>query len=312
MTQIPRHYAVAKTDGDYKYWLISEQPFSFGGVSSWIPPAFGSGSHLYFGAFQGVALTDAADAEIGSCVLDTSAYSTNVYPNPCTNRNIVQFRAQCKHDVFSQLNLGQYDVVYMLALIEYKTFKLQEILEGNTEYASWDYAKATAAGATVNLGNFSGSIYSETESKYIANSYRGIENIFGNVYQFADGANINADDNQRLWMCYDPDNYASDVVTNYIDTECASTIDDTDDYIKDVYGTGKHCSLFPIDNTDASSATFISDYLYMAALGVGWRVLMVGGALHEGRRAGFGYRDSTCDSSGNFAGLGVRLAAVYV
>ena len=310
MTQYPRHYALSKTDGNYKYWLISEQPFIFGGVTAWIPPAFGNGSHLYLGAFQGVALTDAVDAEVGSCVKDTSGYTTNPYSNPFTNRSIVQFRTQCKHDVFSQQNYGQYEVAYMLAVIEYKTWKLQEILEGNTEYSGWDYAKATAAGATLGLGNFSGSIWSETEGKYIANSYRGLENPFGNVWQWADGANIDTNDNQRLWTCYNPDNYASDVTTNYTDTGCASAIDDTDGYIKDVLGTGKYASLYPIANTGASSDTFISDYIWAAALGSGWRVLRVGGGLSDGRMAGFGYRNANNYSSYLAAFIGVRLAAV--
>ena len=304
VTRLSSFYHVAKTDGNYKYWLISEDSFTFGGVEAWVPPAFIDKPYLYIGAFQGVALTDSATANVGSCVKNTSGYSYAT-PNPFTDQTIVEFRAQCNHGVFSQMNLGQFDIVYLLALIEYKTWKLQEELEGHTEEVSWDYAKTKEAGETTGLGNASGTVNS-------VNSYRGIENIFGNVYQFVDGANINASDDQRLWMCYDPDNYASDTVTNYTDTGCASAIDGTNDYIKDVYGTGKHCSLFPIGNTGATSATFISDYLYTAALGSGWRVLVVGGGLSKGRMAGFGGRYSAYDSSSHYATVGVRLAAAYV
>ena len=312
MTRIPRHYALNLIDGNYKYWLVSEQPFGFNGIQAWIPPAFGNGAFLYLGAFQGVALTDSVSANVGSCVLDTSGYTTNSYPNPFTNRNIVQFRAQCAHGVFSQINYCQYEVLYRLALTEFKTWKIQEQLEGNTEYSSWGYAKTTPAGATLGLGNYSGSIWNEIEGKYIANSYRGIENPFGNVWQFLDGANIDTNNNQRLWVCYNPDDYASDTTTNYIDTGCASGIDNTDGYIKDVFGTGKYASLFPVSNTGASSSTFISDYLYTASLGSGWQVLIAGGTLYYGRIAGFGHRLAYHSSSLSASSVGVRLAAAYV
>ena len=312
VTRISRHYVLNMIDGDYKYFLNSEQPFGFNGIQAWIPPAFGNGAFLYLGAFQGVALTDSVSANVGSCVLDTSGYTTNSYPNPFTNRTLPQFRTQCAHGVFSQMNYCQYEVIYRLALTEFKTWKLQEKLEGNTEYSSFDYAKATPAGATLGLGNYSGSIWSETEGKYIANSYRGIENPFGNVHQWLDGANIDTNDNQRLWVCCNPANYASDTTTNYIDTGCASGIDNTDGYIKDVYGTGKYASLFPVSNTGASSSTFISDYLYTAALGSGWRVLRAGGTLYGGRKAGFGCRASNYSSSSYYSYIGVRLAAVNI
>ena len=106
-----------------------------------------------------MALEDnGAGSNVGSCVLDTSTWGY-AYPNPFTDQDIEQFRTQCSNTgaVFSQMSLGQYDTMYMLALIEFKTFALQEVLEGHTE-DSWDYANTQEAGATTGLGNFSGSI----------------------------------------------------------------------------------------------------------------------------------------------------------
>ena len=126
-----------------------------------------------------------------------------------------------------------------------------------------------------------------------------------------DGININSNDNQRLWVCCNPTNYASDTTVNYIDSGCANGIT-IDNYIKDVYGTGKYTSLFTILNTGASSSTFISDYTYMIALGSGWLVLVIGGGASDGRKAGFGDRWLYGNSSAKGTGVGVRLAAINI
>ena len=314
MVQVPRHYQLVKKIDDDVYFLISEQDFTFSNTSAWVPPAFLDKSHFYIGAFQGVALSDAAGADVGSCTKVTSGYDYAT-PNPFTDQTIVEFRSQCDHGVFSQMSLGQYDTMYMLALIEFKTFALQEVLEGNTEHGAWDYADTQEAGATTGLGNFSGSIWSEDEEEYIANSYRGVEHIFGNVYIFADGANVDTDDTgstkQRLYTCYDPDDFTNteaDILTDYTDTGCAPDFDNDDDYIKDVFSEGKYCPLFPVE-VGAASDTYITDYLYTVALGSGWRVVVGGGMLNDGRKAGFGCRTLSDASSRDSTYVGVRLGA---
>jgi hypothetical protein len=66
-------------------------------------------------------------------------------------------------------------------------------LPGFTEASSFDHSFTRYSGRTVELGNNSGSILCDltgddgdldsviTSSDYIAMSYRGIENVFGNV-----------------------------------------------------------------------------------------------------------------------------------
>ncbi len=53
----------------------------------------------------------------------------------------------------------------------------------------------------------SGSILSNSSGKYPM-VYRGIENVYGNVWQFVDGININE---WRAWVCRDADEYASNL-----------------------------------------------------------------------------------------------------
>lgn len=312
MVKVPRHYQLVITDGDYKYILVSEFPFSFNGSDAWIPPAFLDSSNFYVGAFQGVALTDSNSANVGSCVKDTSGYSTNSYPNPYSDQTRGDFRTYCSNTgaVFNQYSYGMHTVLYVLAVTEFKTWDVQSIIEGHTERASFVYSETSQAGETVNLGDFSGSIYSDTDSLYIANSYRGIENIFGNVWYWVDGINIDTDDDQRVWVAYDPSNFADDTTTNYTDTGHAPGWDDIDNYIKDIVGSGKHIPLYASElNNGADSSSYITDYFWSAALGSGWRVAKVGGRSNVDRRAGIGSLNSHNTSSTSSSGSSVRLAA---
>lgn len=314
MTQIPRFYQVIKRDGDYVYFLISKQPFSFGGTPAWVPLGFGSKAFRYCGAFQGVALTDSADADVGSCVLDTSGYSTNANPNPFSNRTRAQFRTQCAAtgDAFHQYDWGLHDIIGILFLTKYKTWNSQEVLPGYSEESSWDYAKTYPAGLTTSLGDNDGSIWDADRDMYVANSFLGIENFYGHVWVWVDGINV---DNRtdpagecRVWVAFDPASFADDTTTDYIDSGHAPDFGDDDDYIKDILGQGKYCPFYPaVIGDGADSATYITDHHWNNA--GGWRVPRVGGHLSLGARVGFRALYADRSSSYATASFAVRLSA---
>ena len=311
MVKVPRHYQLAVKDGDYRYFLCSEQPFSFQGVNAWIPPAFLGYENVYVGAFQGVALSDSTSANLGSVVLDTSGYSNNTNPNPYTNQTRPGFRSYCSNtgEPFCQWSYGIYEMIYILAFIEYKTWALQEQIEGYTENGSGDYNYTSQAGETLSLGDYSGSV-GDGSSSGSAMSYRGIENFFGNVWQWVDGINIDTDDNQRVYVTFDPADFADDTTTNYIDTGIAPAFNDEDNYQKDIHGKEQYSPTWPIElNNGADSSSYITDFFWSNASGSGWRVVRVGGRLDAGRQAGFGDRGSDTSSSDSHSDGGSRLAA---
>ena len=310
LTWVPRHYQLVITDGDYVYMLISEQPFGFNGVSAWIPPAFLNWSGFWVGAFQAVAASDSSSADVHSVIKDTSGYSMS-YPNPFTNQTRGQFRSQCANvgSGFCQWSYGMQEVLRILFITEYKTWNSQAVLPGCTE-RSYDYSNTSQAGETVHLGDYSGSIYSAAAELYIANSYRGVENPFGNVEQFLDGINIDTDDNQRVWLAFDPDNFADDTSTGYIDSGIAPAFDGESDYQKDIDGTSRYAPLWPVAlNDGADSESYMTDYLWSNAAGSGWQVVQSGGTSYNGTQVGFGCFNSTYDSGGDTWPYGSRLAA---
>jgi len=384
--QVPRFYVVITRIGDYVYVLNSKQPFTFNGVSAWVPKEFRDDSYRYIGAFECVAATDAVDAAAQSIVKDASGYTTNTNPNPFTDRTRGQFRTQIADGVFYQSDWGILEIILILFLTEFKTWNSQQVLPGHTEVHTFAYGFATPAGATLGLGNFSGSIWtdvkvasitvdgaddasafsvgetvtggtsgatgvvvqidgttggklhldevsgsftsgetitggtsgasatevstSSTDGRYIANSFRGIENPFGNVWILIDGININNPTGSpiNVYVCHDPADFADDTTTNYTDTGLSLDFEDDDDYIKDIYGQGDLAAFYPIEiGNGAGSGSYITDYHWNSA--GGWRVLQSGGTLSTGAQAGLASLGAFDGSGTSASGVGARAAA---
>jgi len=308
MVRIPRFYQVIKTVGDYQYFLISLQSFTFDSTIAWIPLAFGDSAYKYIGAFQSVALTDSLTASAVSAVIDTSAYSTNIYPNPFANRTRAQFRTQ-QQSGFFQYSWGLYEIVRVLFLTKYKTWNSQAVLPGYTEGGTFDYAKVTKAGATLGLGDFDGSIWDSVNLRYKANSFLGIENFYGNVYNLLDGINIdNTAGLCTVYTCNTPTNFADDTTTNYVATGHSPAFGAVSDCYKYILGSGKDCPFYPsVLGSGATSATYQTDYFYNTA-GV-WGVLSCGGNLAHGALAGLAYLNEYSASSYAYSDLSARSAA---
>lgn len=307
MVQIPAFHQLIATWNNKQYFLVSEaDSFSFKGVDSWVPLGFRGQSYRYCGAFQATAATDVATAAAKSIIKDTTGYTTNLYPNPFANRNRAQFRTQCANGVFHQFDWGLYEVLCILFYTEAKTWNSQKSLPGYTEGGTFDYAKTTKAGATLSLGDYSGSIWDSVNSWFKAHSYRGIENLFGNVWTFIDGINIdNTDSLTKVYINYQPETWADDTTTNYVDTGHAPALT-TSNYVKYLKASGQYCPFFPAILGGASS-TYITDYNSNSA--GGWRVLLCGGLLSFGAPAGLACLSAASASSVADSPFSARSAA---
>ncbi len=313
MVEIPAFYMMVITIGMHHYFLVSEEYFSFGANEAWIPEGFNGHDKLYVGAFQGLAMTDAVAAVVGSVIKDTSGYTTNPTPNPFTDRTRPQFRTQCASagTGFAQMSHAAHEIIQILFLTEYKTWNSQTALPGYTGGGTWDYAKASPAGVSVALGNVSGSVGDGT-AKGDGNSYRGIENVFGNVWVFNDGINVSfASGSHTVYVSADPDDFADDTATGYSNAGNISIgAGASHDYIKNVYANLSRLMPFwpTVIGGGADSGSYITDYLYVST-STGWRVVRVGGDLSNDDVAGVGCRHATNASSSSAATVGARLLA---
>lgn len=175
----------------------------------------------------------------------------------------------------------------LLMLIEYATFNMQSVIgsgvTNKTDDGSTSMTEVT--GATVNLGNASGSV--TNANGYNIVSYRGEENIWGNIWAWVDGMNEKNPDT------FEEDDFGTLYVADHSfeDNTDASPYKNTGIY--PCYGGG-YVSAFgysedfdwlfiPAEKTGNSSLP-VGDYFWNA--NSGWRVAKLGGAWAHGARAG--------------------------
>jgi hypothetical protein len=145
----------------------------------------------------------------------------------------------------------------------------------------------------------SGSIGSNSTGKFPC-MYRGIENPFGNVYQFVDGININ---NNQAWTTKYTEDYASNLFASPYE-QLSYISGSADGYVSQM---GHDSNLQFLDLPIVASGEklkYYSDYYYQAT---GQRVALVGGNWFLGSAAGLFSWDLSNASSGANVLLGGRL-----
>jgi len=327
MVEIPACQYIMCADGNYKYFLIGEGAFTFKKsdntiiTSDWHPWFLEGGvfrPYQYIGAFESV-WWDATDSlyhsHDGSTVYSTGDKAVSMPGfKPMTYQGRQEFRI-LHSNLGANYHTESYyadEFISLLFITEYGTLNSQSALPGYTE-ASWAYAAVRTTGRTMLLGNVSGSIepklasgevdyalgttYGIVAGEKIANSYRGVENIFGHIWKWLDGINFNE---RKIYLCNSPASWAEDTATGYTDTGLSIPTD--------AYQTNFHAGLMlPSAASGGGSSTYICDYLYSAA---GWRPLFAGGALTHGAGAGVFSRAANSAGSTRGADIGSRAAAV--
>jgi hypothetical protein len=217
-----------------------------------------------------------------------------------------QFRAAARNrgTGWRQLDYDLYSAIQLLYLVEYGSFYSQSVIgAGITAASDWlaynDYNPIARCGNSNAIGNATGntggSASSATEStKYV--SYRGIEQIYGHIYKWADGININAN---VPYVTNIGTNWADDTSTNY--TTLGVTLGAANGYQSTLAQIAR--GFLPL-SVGASSSTKLTDYYYQAG---GWRVVRVGGSADDGGGAGAFSAYAHYGSGDAARGIGGRL-----
>lgn len=211
-----------------------------------------------------------------------------------------------------QLDFTLWSAVQMLYLIEYQSFYSQDILGAGNTNGSYLASSAlqtdsphTIAGAGDAIANGStnttsgAGVSAKPGTSFM--KYRGIENFYGNCWNWADGVNINVTANGNVHVTNNSTNWADNTATNY--ELIATGLPTVSGFIKDLLPTDGY--FLPSLNAGASSSTFITDYHYAST---GNRVVYVGGDAALGAIAGAFCLISDADSSGRSPTIGGRLA----
>lgn len=282
--------------------------------------------------------------------LETDPYRT-MLGKPRTTISRATMRTYARNNSMELLSYEQYKaILYWLPVIEYATFNMQKAINeqlttdgykqgglGNglttANYTEWtkynDNCPYTPCGFTNEIGNFTGEKslvipsfeYDNngetvtTSSRTVkVNRYRGIENIFGDIWTNLDGVITQGvlDENgnytyKNVYTTSDP-TYYGDTTTQLANMRIAGRNIFTDGYVKrfDLGSTAE-----PIANTVGGSATtFKCDNNYTGNKDGNLRLFLVGGSASFGGNAGLSCFHSHAGVSNAGGSVGFRIVKV--
>ncbi len=297
MVEIPQFYwkAYRLSDTEIIYLVSDIQRDGFE-----LYPAFksdeGTYENLYIGAFEATLYDNSAGTYVGDGV--TYDYTNDVMASVAgyqpisgnsDNLDITQAR-QLAENRGSGWSLQYYtarEAINLLFYIEYADFNSQSILSGgitNLDSGTGNHSQNT--GHTTGLGNNSGevSITPENGATGAATtypfSYRGIENYWGNIWEFVDGINIR--DNEPYISNND---FQSDLFSEPY-SSLGRTLPSSNGYGSgQVLDTDIGLSSLPI-SLNGSSSSYYCDYYYQ---NTGDRIAQVGAYWADGSYSGLAY-----------------------
>lgn len=183
-----------------------------------------------------------------------------------------------------------------------------------TDWANFNNANPLIpCGYTNEFGNGSGekayvvkNASGGTHATLMANRYRGIENPFGHIWKYTDGANIQVTTGDAglsiLWTTDDPSNFGD---TSYTGYDKKGNICRTNGYAKKML-LGEDGDIVPTE-VGGSSSTYWCDYYYTYTSANRMQVVLVGGRADYGSSAGLARVNASVAPSDANRNVGSRL-----
>lgn len=334
MVEIPDHW--------YKLYIIGTK---FRMMLSSIPlPGYKHISKFYIGSSEAQMLrslgllmsdkTNSTDTRGG----DNTSEWDNTYRSllgcPVTNLTRDQFRqaARKRGSGWEMYTYNAHKTLFWLFAVEYATLDSQKPFNaqkdangfaqgglgpGPTQMTDWtNFNKINPlipCGYTNEFGNGSGekayvvkNASGGTHATLMANRYRGIENPFGHIWKYTDGANIQVTTGDAglsiLWTTDDPSNFSD---TSYTGYNKKGNICRTNGYAKKML-LGEDGDIVATE-IGGSSSTYWCDYYYTNTSANRMQVVLVGGLAGDGSNAGLAGVNADSAPSAAYRGIGSRL-----
>lgn len=334
MVEIPDHwYRIYITGTKFKMMLSS------------IPlPGYKHISKFYIGSSEAQMLrslgllmsdkTNSTDTRGGDNTADWDGTYRSLLGCPVTNLTRDQFRqaARKRGSGWEMYTYNAHKTLFWLFAVEYATLDSQKPFNaqkdangfaqgglgpGPTQMTDWtNFNKINPlipCGYTNEFGNGSGekayvvkNASGGTHATLMANRYRGIENPFGHIWKYTDGANIQVTTGDAglsiLWTTDDPSNFSD---TSYTGYDKKGNICRTNGYAKKML-LGEDGDIVPTE-VGGSSSTYWCDYYYTNTSANRMQVVLVGGYADVGSRAGLAGVDAGYAPSDARRNVGSRL-----
>ena len=253
---------------------------------------------------------------------------------PVTNLTRDQFRqaARKRGSGWEMYTYGAHKTLFWLFAVEYATLNSQKSFNAQkdangfsqgglglgptqmTDWANFNNANPLIpCGYTNEFGNGSGekayvvkNASGGTHATLMANRYRGIENPFGHVWKYTDGANIQVTTGDAglsiLWTTDDPSNFSD---TSYTGYDKKGNICRTNGYAKKML-LGEDGDIVTTE-IGGSSSTYWCDYYATNTSANRMQVIQVGGNADSETSAGLAYVSAGDPPSGVYRRVGSRL-----
>jgi hypothetical protein len=337
MVEIPAFYTRRTVVGTVTTWEISQAPQT-GYV---IHPAFVKDGvqvpFRYYSAYDACVYDVSASAyisgqnydnnsgangvqvDVTATTGDVLASVSGVYPMVGLQRAEFRTIAANRGSGWRQLDWTLFSAVQLLYLIEHQSFFSQNILgNGNTAttYATTaaDPTQAGNGGSEAGKSNGIGNASTNTTngassaSRGVAwMSYRGIENFYGNEWNWTDGCIVNPDGTASAgqgdwWFTNNSADFSDSVRTNM--TQIMSTAPTTSGFVSAIASVDNFFIATSVSG--GSSSTYLTDQYFGSTSAD--RVVLVGGSASSG--AGAGAFDVSADVASSFRArnFGARLA----
>lgn len=253
---------------------------------------------------------------------------------PVTNLTRDQFRqaARKRGSGWEMYTYNAHKILFWLFAVEYATLDSQKPFNaqkdangfaqgglgpGPAQMTDWTNFNNTnpliPCGYTNEFGNGSGekayvvkNASGGTHATLMANRYRGIENPFGHIWKYTDGANIQVTTGDAglsiLWTTDDPSNFSD---TSYTGYDKKGNICRTNGYAKKML-LGEDGDIVATE-VGGSSSTYWCDYYYTNTSANRMQVVLVGGRADAGSYAGLAYVHTNDAPSAAYRDVGSRL-----
>lgn len=301
-----------------RYYVCDEPEIGFK-----VHPAFVKGDtvhdYIYLSAFEGCLWDKSAsayilnDSQVADFANDMLSSIANAKPASGLTQQLTRANtrklASNRGTGWEQSSAVTVACSQLLMLVEYASFNMQTAI-GNGAVSKTDDGSTNMAeptGATVNLGNASGTAVNTNNIQFV--SYRGEENFWGNIWTWVDGMNCN---NGSTFADGD---YGTLYVANgsYADDSSASPYEDTG--IHPVYASWSYISAFGYDEdhdwlfvpteTKGNSTLPVGDCYQN--VNTGWRVAVLGARWGHGLASGAFVLSLDVASSDRGRAIGGRL-----
>lgn len=253
---------------------------------------------------------------------------------PVTNLTRDQFRqaARKRGSGWEMYTYNAHKILFWLFAVEYATLDSQKPFNaqkdangfaqgglgpGPTQMTDWtNFNNANPlipCGYTNEFGNSSGekayvvkNSSDSTHATLMANRYRGIENPFGHIWKYTDGANIQVTTGDNglsiLWTTDGPSNFSD---SSYVGYDKKGNICRTDGYAKKML-LGEDGDIVTTE-IGGSSSTYWCDYYATNTSANRMQVIQVGGNADSETSAGLAYVSAGDPPSGAYRRVGSRL-----